>query len=135
MVRPIRRPPSRAQRSELTQEQREALERLRAIAMELAFRIMEMVPKDRDAAVPANGMVKPLPLEYDRLLGRNDGVIDSFNTLVKIVIRLLDVEREYIASPFVTYIDATRVGPSELDRRIAAELDFIVEQRRAEGSS
>src|SRR5882724_6146887 len=81
---------------DLSPEEHEDLRKLLALAMRLATHIEHMMPDDKDAAVPENGLVKPLPLEFDRLLGPNDGIIDSFDRLVKIAIRIIDKERETI---------------------------------------
>jgi hypothetical protein len=75
-----------------------------------------------------------LPAEFDRLLGRNDGIVDSLERLAKVVVRLIDKEREYLDLPTANIIDAPRMGEPELDRRIAAELDFIAERRGAAAS-
>jgi hypothetical protein len=115
---------------DLSPEQHADLRRLLALAMRLATHIEHMMPNDKDAAVPENGLVKPLPLEFDRLLGPNDGVIDSFDRLVKIVIRIIDKERETIEPPILNCVRASRLDAAELDRRIARELDFIADQRR-----
>jgi hypothetical protein len=147
------------QMRDLTPEQRADLERLRAIAMAIAERILEMLPRNETAAEPAKAepdsaqtdtaerastqsdSAKPdskganlLPAEFDRLLGRSDGIVDSLERLAKIVIRIIDKEREYSESA-AAYTNVPRMDEAELDRRIAAELDFIAEQRRAAGLS
>jgi len=66
---------------------------------------------------------------YERLLGRSDGVIDGFNTLALLVIRLSDKERESRGQAKKTDIDLPKIDEEELDRRIMAELDFIAQQR------
>jgi len=135
------KPQPGVQMRDLTPEQRADLERLRAIAMAVAERILEMLPKNETAAEPDRA--KPataardskganlLPPEFDRLLGRTDGIVDSLERPAKIVIRLIDKEREYCESAAAKAIDVPRMGEAELDRRIAAELDFIAEQRRS----
>jgi hypothetical protein len=64
---------------------------------------------------------------YERLLGRSDGVIDGFNTLTLLVIRLSDKERESRGQ--AKRIELPKIDEDELDRRILAELDFIARQR------
>jgi hypothetical protein len=118
---------------DLTQEQRDNLKILREIAMLMASRIVEMMPKD--AADPDSKGTDVLSPAFDRLLGRNDGIVDSLERLAKVVIRLIDKEREYSEPAAATYIDVPRMDTPELDRRIAAELDFIAEQRRSGNSS
>ena len=118
---------------DLTPEQRADLEQLRGIAMAVAIRILEMLPKNETTAKPDDKGANLLPAEFDRLLGRTDGIVDSLERLAKIVIRVIDKEREYCESAAANFIDVPRMGEAELDRRIAAELDFIAEQRRAAG--
>jgi hypothetical protein len=119
---------------DLTQEQRSDLEALRAICMGVARRIVEMMPTKEDPADPDSKGTNELPPAFDRLLGRNDGIVDSLERLAKVVIRLIDKEREYSESATATCIDVPRMDTPELDRRIAAELDFIAERRRAAAS-
>jgi len=127
---------------DLTPAQRDDLERFRAVAMAVAERILEMLPRNEIAANPpraepdnahsSNTGANLLPAEFDRLLGRTDGIVDSLERLAKIVIRVIDKEREYCESAAAaTFIDVPRMAEAELDRRIAAELDFIAEQRRS----
>jgi hypothetical protein len=118
---------------DLTQEQRHDLEQLRAVAMGIAASIVEIMPKNEDAAEPGSKGTDVMPAAFDRLLGRNDGIVDSLERLAKIVIRLIDKEREYSESAAATCIDVPRMDTPELDRRIAAELDFIADQRRSAG--
>jgi len=75
-----------------------------------------------------------LPPEYGRLLGRGDGVIDGFNTLAQLVIRLIDKERESRDPSQMVIINPPQIDEKEFDRRIEAELDFIAEQRRSAGN-
>lgn len=117
---------------DLTPDQRGDLEKLRAIVMGVARGIVEMMPTN--PADPNSKDTAVLPPEFDRLLGRNDGIVDSLERLAKVVIRLIDKEREYSESAAATCIDVPRMDPPELDRRIAAELDFIAERRRAAAS-
>jgi hypothetical protein len=107
---------------------------LRQVAMRLTHHLVKMMPplrapNQRDLLA---GKVKPpLPPEYDRLLSHNDGVIDAFNTLAQLIIRLHDKEKEHhdpsdLADPLAEDIDE-----EELDREIAAELDSIAARQRA----
>ncbi len=121
------------------------LVKLRALAMRLATHLQDMMPpvenrkkkkrraKTADPATPLQDPTPPkLPQAFERLLGRNDGVIDCFDTLVHLVIRIIDKEketREPSASPFA--FDEN--DEEELDRRIHAELDRIAERRRSAG--
>jgi hypothetical protein len=115
---------------DLTPEQRADLKQLRAIAMAIATRILEMLPQPETAAKPDGKGANLLPAEFDRLLGRTDGIVDSLERLAKVVIRVIDKEREYSESVATNCIDVPRMAEAELDRRIAAELDFIADQRR-----
>ena len=66
--------------------------------------------------------------DYQRLLGRNGCVIDSFKTLSDLIVRLIEVEAATCtASPTAT--EFTEDDEKELDRRIAAELDRLAERR------
>jgi hypothetical protein len=124
--------PRRVQLCDLTPEQRGNLEALRGLAMRIAIRIEEMLPKSAAVATDGKG-ANVLPEEFDRLLGRNDGIVDSLERLARVVVRLIDKEREYSESAAATFIDVPRMDEAELDRRIAAELDFIADQRRTVG--
>jgi len=68
---------------------------------------------------------------YERLLGRSDGVIDGFNTLTLLVIRLSEKERESRRQAKRANIELPKIDEDELDRRILAELDFIARQKSA----
>jgi hypothetical protein len=131
---PFRKPKAGrvVQLRDLTPAQRGDLEKLRAIVMGFAQRMVEMMPKN--PADPNSKDTAVLPPEFDRLLGRNDGIVDSLERLAKVVIRLIDKEREYSESAAAICIDVPRMDTPELDRGIAAELDFITERRRAAAS-
>jgi orotate phosphoribosyltransferase-like protein len=90
-----------------------------------------MIPsaKKKDSPTP-----QELPQEYERLLGRNDGVVDGINTLGQLVIRLIDKERESCDSPEAAPVSVSKAAYAELDRRLVAELDRIAERRRANGA-
>jgi len=83
----------------------------------------------------AEAKTETLDPAYERLLGRSDGVIDGFNTLALLVIRLSDKERESRGQAKKTSIDLPKIDEDELDQRIAAELDFIAQQRGAAPST
>jgi hypothetical protein len=68
----------------------------------------------------------------DRLLAKSDGVIDGFNTLAQLVIRIIDKERQSFgladdSSPPI------RHDEQGLERRIADELDRIAARGGAQG--
>ena len=108
----------------------EDLGTLRRITMQLAGHLQKMIPpKKKDPPAP-----QVLPPEYDRLLGRNDGVVDGINTLGQLVIRLIDKERESCDSPEAASVSVSKAAYAELDRRLVAELDRIAQQRRANGA-
>jgi len=110
---------------------------LRQVAMRLTHHLEKMMPplRARNQKDVLAGKVKPpLAPEYDRLLSHNDGVIDAFNTLALLVIRLHDKEKEHrdssdLADPILDDSDE-----EELDREIAAELDRIAARQRAADS-
>jgi hypothetical protein len=87
----------------------------------------ENQPESTDSASATKAEV--LHPAYERLLGRSDGVIDGFNTLALLVIRLSDKERESRGQPQKTSTDLPKIDEDELDRRIVAELDFIARRR------
>jgi hypothetical protein len=66
--------------------------------------------------------------DYDRLLGRHGGVVDSFRTLADLILRLTELEQKRFGtsqfSPTFTEDDE-----EDLDRRIADELDRLAERR------
>ena len=66
--------------------------------------------------------------DYDRLLGRNGGVIESFKTLADLILRLFEMERDPVdnARPAP---DFTEDDEEDLDRRIADELDRLAERQ------
>ena len=104
------------------------LGRLRRITMQLAGHLQRMIPSAKKTAEEAK---EELPPEYERLLGRNDGVVDGINTLGQLVIRLIDKERESCDSPEAASVSVSKATYAELDRRLLAELDRIAERRRA----
>ena len=122
-----------------------AYRQMRNMAIRLMRHLEKMMPpldKDdvdgppADQANPATDCVAEANIDtlhpaYERLLGRSDGVIDGFNTLALLVIRLSDKERESRGQAQKTSIDLPKIDEDELDRRIAAELDFIAQQRGA----
>jgi orotate phosphoribosyltransferase-like protein len=108
------------------------LGRLRRITMQLAGRLEKMIPSTKKKDPPAPK--EELPPEYERLLGRNDGVVDGINTLGQLVIRLIDKERESCDSPEAASVSVPKATYAELDRRLVAELDRIAQQRRANGA-
>jgi len=70
------------------------------------------------------------PADYERLLGRNGGVIDSFKTLTELIVRLFEVE-EARCAPTNSDFEFTELDEDELDRRITTELDRLAERRRS----
>jgi hypothetical protein len=120
------------------------LAELRGVAMELARNLRKMMPPKRKARTPPAGRpaekpdlstektkkAEPLPPEFDRLLSRNDGVIDGFATLVQLVIRIRDKEQE-ARDQTQSALPIDEFDEDELDRRIEEELDRIAERRRA----
>jgi hypothetical protein len=120
-----------------------AYRQMRNMAIRLMRHLEQMMPpleRGRADEPPANqadpnkdcaseAKTETLHPAYERLLGRSDGVIDGFNTLALLVIRLSDKERESRGQAQKTSIDLPKIDEDELDRRIAAELDFIAQQR------
>jgi hypothetical protein len=108
-----------------------AYSQLRNAAMRLMRNLEKMMPaensEDADGAAPPS-----LSPEFERLLGRSDGVIDGFNTLALLVIRLIDKERESRGTTKKASPTSSRLDDEELDQRIAAELDLIAERRGGE---
>jgi hypothetical protein len=95
----------------------------------------EPVPEKPEAKEKAGAEekaeTKKLHPAYERLLGRGDGVIDGFNTLTLLVIRLSEKERESRGQAKRADIELRKIDEDELDRRILAELDFIARQKSA----
>jgi hypothetical protein len=97
----------------------------------------EIVPAATEIAEPGQGAAqkkgKALDEAYERLLGRSDGIINGFNTLALLVVRLIDKERESRASakkrPPASH---PQIDETELDRQILEELDLIAQARRGE---
>jgi hypothetical protein len=117
------------------QPQASDLIKLRRTAMRLANHLQTMMPPVRKRKGESDApKAKELPPEFEQLLGRNKGVIESFGTLVGLVIRLVEKERE-AAAPGANDLDFTEEDEDELDRRIQAELDRIAERRRAAGGA
>jgi hypothetical protein len=124
------------------------LVKLRGIGMRLAGHLQTMMPpepprrtkksKDGEASkkkAEEAEAATPLPPEFGRLLGRNDGVIDSFNKLVQLVIRILDKEKETRDPTQTSSLAFDEHDEEELDRRIEDELDRIAARRRAAGGT
>ena len=86
-------------------------------------------PEQEKPEAEKKAETKKLHPAYERLLGRSDGVIDGFNTLTLLVIRLSDKERESRGQANRANINLPKIDEDELDRRILAELDFIARQR------
>jgi len=82
----------------------------------------------KDGSDNATEIVEWTAADYQRLLGRNGCVIDSFKTLSELIVRLLEVETASRA-PSPTGYEFTEDDEKELDRRIASELDRLVERR------
>ena len=116
----------------MTRSTTEDLGKLRQITMQLAGHLQKMMPpaKKKEAEAPR----PPLPPEYDRLLGRGDGVVDGIHTLGQLVIRLIDKERESCDSSEAAPVSVPKVTYEELDQRILAELDIIADRRRAKST-
>jgi hypothetical protein len=126
------------------QPQARDLVKLRRTAMRLANHLQTMMPPvktrkrkgapvaEAELAATEPPKTKELPPEFEQLLGRNKGVIESFGTLVGLVIRLVEKERE-AGTAGDDDLDFTEEDEDELDRRIHAELDRIAERRRAAG--
>ena len=69
--------------------------------------------------------------ESARLLGKSDGVIDGFDTLVEAVVRIVDLERQARSGA-----DGAALNPIDeqaLEQRIADELDRVSARDRAAG--
>lgn len=106
------------------------LGRLRRITMQLAGRLQKMIPSTtKKASQPQQDP----PPDYERLLGRNDGVVDGINTLGQLVIRLIDKERESCDSAEAAPVSLPKAAYAELDRQLIAELDRVAERRRENG--
>jgi hypothetical protein len=74
-------------------------------------------------------MVEWTAADYERLFGRNGGVVDSFKTLAELIVRLFEVEIAGRGTTGSKY-DFTEDDEAELDRRITLELDRLAERRR-----
>jgi hypothetical protein len=114
-----------------------AYRKLRNMALRLMDHLEEMLPPldmtPDGPPEPAEGRAEAENLHpaYERLLGRSDGVIDGFNTLTLLVIRLSDKERESRGQAKRANIEPPKIDEDELDRRILAELDFLARQKSA----
>lgn len=76
---------------------------------------------------------KKLDPAYERLLGRGDGIINGFNTLALLVMRLIEKERESRASAKAkATAPPPQIDETELDRQILEELDLIAQARGSE---
>jgi hypothetical protein len=76
------------------------LVKLRAIAMRLTGHLKAMMPDPTDVGKgAADSPAPPLPPEFDRLLGDRGSIIDSFETLVRVVIRPSLVNPHKTSSP------------------------------------
>jgi hypothetical protein len=113
-----------------------AYRRMRNMALRLLDHLEAMLPPLEKNADDPPELVEALKAEietlhpaYERLLGRSNGVIDGFNTLTLLVIRLSDKERESRGHAKRANIELPKIDEDELDRRILAELDFIARQR------
>ena len=82
------------------------------------------------AASEAKPQIAAMAPEYDRLLSKGQGVIDAFETLGLLVIRLIDKERESLeqANPGAT-APYPKIDEADLDRRYREELDRICNPR------
>ncbi len=114
---------------------REQLGQLRDIAMLFAGCLTEMLPsREQPDDNASDRQAKPSPAEYDRLLRKGDSLIDSLDTLTRIVILLLDKEQQRRASPQPSRRTISKADEDELDRKIQAELDRLVDDdEEAEG--
>lgn len=127
--------------------QTNAYTQLRNIAMRLAKHLERLMPPvedlDEKKAAPTEAAEKTsetsetgrdtdkkLAAAYDRLLARSDGVIDGFNTLAQLVIRLIDKERESRDPARTAAAHLPKLDEAELDRRIEEEIDLILIRRR-----
>jgi len=110
----------------------EDLGALRRITMQLAGHLLKMIPPKKKKK--GEELKEELQPEYERLLGRNDGVVDGINTLGQLVIRLIDKERESCDPPEAAAVSVSKATYADLDRRLLAELDRIAERRRADGA-
>jgi hypothetical protein len=70
------------------------------------------------------------PLNYDRLLGRNDGVVDGFKTLAELIVRLFEMEHGRLDAANSDF-EFNELDEEELDRRLTAELDRLARNRRS----
>jgi len=122
-----------------TAPQAGAYAQYRDAALRLMRHLQEMMPPEtkpgarkKQAAESAKSEVPSL--QHERLLSKGQGVIDAFETLGLLVIRLIDKERESLehanpqAVPTAPYIDEV-----ELDRRYREELDRICRRRESAG--
>ncbi len=134
-----RRPPS-VQLCDLTEAQRDDLKTLRAVAMGITAHIAKTLHQTGDAiefdnTAPDSNKTKRPPTKTGCEPALTNRVVDGLERLAEVVIRIIDKEREYSESAASNCIDVPRMDEAELDRRIAAELDFIADQRRAAGVS
>ena len=97
-------------------KQRNALAEIRETAMTHISRLGKLSATDSDE-------------EKRHLLGRTAGVIDGLNKIGQLVARVVDKERQLMAS--VDFDEAELEDEAELDRRIADEIALIAARRRA----
>jgi hypothetical protein len=76
-----------------------------------------------------------LPPDYARVIRPNDGVVDGLDTLVQLVIRLHDKEREIGVLSETDDERDSQALEDDLDQRIAEELDRIAARSRAAGGA
>jgi hypothetical protein len=135
--KPVRDPTKATEAEPHPRRHTAAYRKLRNMALRLMDHLEKMLPplekKNADdpsePTEPLKDEAEKLHPAYERVLGRSDGVIDGFNTLTLLVIRLSDRERKSRGQAKKTGIDLPKIDEDELDRRILAELDFIARQR------
>jgi hypothetical protein len=102
----------------------------RGAALRLMKHLTEMMPPERKASRRAGpGRAEPLAPEYERLLSKGQGVIDAFETLGLLVVRLIDKEREVLDQATEGVAAYPRIDEADLDRRYREELDRICNPR------
>jgi hypothetical protein len=115
-------------RRDIDPEQAANLKAFRLYAMHLLKVLKQIMPANAKKAVPEDGHVKPLPLEYDRLLGPKQGVIDGLAKLTHLIMAIIDKERETNDHTQSSLL-FNEGDEDELERRILAELDRVAAQR------
>ena len=123
---------------------RKTLGALRGVALRLIEQLENSLPNSKrpprgaaakkaaqKAAAQGQSPVPEVPwtaADYNRLFGRNGGVVDNFKTLADLIVRLYDMERDPVDDSRSQF-DFTEFDEEDLDWRITDELDRLAERR------